>query len=93
MRRRNKMTEKNRDFKGIWIPKEIWLSRELSLLEKSILIEFLTWEIEELKAPTGISNIIYLTDFFKTNCEKIKNAISKLGQKGWIGKIITGEIG
>lgn len=29
----------NRDFKGVWIPKEIWLSKELTALEKVIFAE------------------------------------------------------
>lgn len=29
----------NRDFKGVWIPKEIWLSTELTLQEKVMLVE------------------------------------------------------
>lgn len=28
-----------RDFKGVWIPKEIWLNEELTLLEKAIYVE------------------------------------------------------
>ena len=27
-----------RDFKGIWIPKEIWLDDKLNLLEKCLLV-------------------------------------------------------
>jgi len=27
-----------RDFKGIWIPKEVWLSRELTWLEKAMYV-------------------------------------------------------
>ena len=33
------MTAAKRDFKGVWIPKEIWLSRELSAMEKLIFAE------------------------------------------------------
>lgn len=29
----------NRDFKGIWIPKDIWLSDKLTLQEKIMYIE------------------------------------------------------
>ncbi len=28
-----------RDFKGVWIPKEIWLSQDLSLSEKCLFVE------------------------------------------------------
>jgi hypothetical protein len=29
----------NRDFKGVWIPAEIWLSKDLTMLEKCLLAE------------------------------------------------------
>lgn len=29
----------NRDFKGVWIPKEIWLHQDLSWMEKLFLVE------------------------------------------------------
>ena len=29
----------NRAFKGIWIPKSIWLSRELTIQEKVFIVE------------------------------------------------------
>ena len=31
--------QQNRDFKGIWIPKDIWLSEDLSLIEKVLFAE------------------------------------------------------
>ena len=33
------MEEQQRQFKGIWIPKEIWLNKELTMQEKMILVE------------------------------------------------------
>ena len=33
------MEENKRDFKGIWIPKEIWLDTRLNATEKIILVE------------------------------------------------------
>jgi hypothetical protein len=33
------MKNENRDFKGIWIPKEIWLSKDLTLQEKVFYVE------------------------------------------------------
>jgi hypothetical protein len=26
--------KENRDFKGVWIPKEVWLNENLSIIEK-----------------------------------------------------------
>jgi hypothetical protein len=33
------MDENKREFKGVWIPREVWLDRRLNALEKVILIE------------------------------------------------------
>ena len=32
-------TSLQRGFKGVWIPKEIWLSEDLSLIEKCLFVE------------------------------------------------------
>jgi len=31
--------KENRDFKGVWIPKDIWLNPDLSIIEKVLLVE------------------------------------------------------
>jgi hypothetical protein len=31
--------KENRDFKGVWIPKEIWINTDLSIIEKVLLVE------------------------------------------------------
>ena len=36
------MEKHDRDFKGVWIPKEIWLSENLSLMEKVLFVEIFT---------------------------------------------------
>lgn len=33
------MERQARDFKGVWIPKEIWCSDQLSLIEKVLFVE------------------------------------------------------
>ena len=33
------MKKQTRDFKGIWIPREIWLNENLSLQEKAFIVE------------------------------------------------------
>jgi len=33
------MEKHDRDFKGVWIPKDIWLSENLSLMEKVLFVE------------------------------------------------------
>jgi len=29
----------NRDFKGVWIPKEVWINKDLTWMEKLFLVE------------------------------------------------------
>jgi hypothetical protein len=36
-----------RDFKGIWIPKEIWLLKDLNYIQKILLIEIDSLNKEE----------------------------------------------
>ena len=46
--------ERNRDFKGVWIPKDIWLNENLTMLEKVILIEIDSLDNEAVeKESTG----------------------------------------
>ena len=35
----SKNMSENRDFKGVWIPKEVWLDTRLNALDKVILME------------------------------------------------------
>jgi hypothetical protein len=38
----------NRDFKGVWIPKDVWLDHNLTWMEKLLLVE-----IDSLDAEKG----------------------------------------
>ncbi len=50
------MEKPSRDFKGIWIPKEIWLSDQLSLMEKILLVEIHSLDNERgVLQPTNTS--------------------------------------
>lgn len=70
----------NRDFKGVWIPKEIWLNTELTLLEKVILIEIDSLDNED-NCTAGNE---YLANFCQCSERKISEAISKLVSLGFI---------
>ena len=39
--------DNKREFLGIWIPKEIWLNRDLSINEKCLLVEIQSLDTEE----------------------------------------------
>ena len=64
----------DRDFKGVWIPKEIWLDKRLNMLEKGILTE-----IDSLDNENGCSaGNEYLADFCQCSETKVSTAIKKL---------------
>ena len=72
--------EKNRDFKGVWIPKEIWLNENLTMIEKVILIEIDSLDNEE-HCSAGNE---YLAQFCQCSISKVTKAIKKLEDMGFI---------
>lgn len=68
-----------RDFKGIWIPREIWLDERLNILEKAILMEIDSLDIDGCYASNE-----YLADFCKCSITKVSTSISKLIELGYI---------
>lgn len=77
------MKEK-RDFKGIWIPAEIWLSTELTLQEKVFLVE-----INSLDNDEGcFANNEYFAKFFGISKTRVSIVINKLVEKGFITSTI-----
>ena len=74
------MAHINRDFKGIWIPKELWLSQELSLQEKVMLLEIDSLDNEE---HCYASNA-YFADFFGLSKTRISAIINGLAERGYI---------
>lgn len=69
-----------RDFKGVWIPKEIWLDARLNMLEKGILAE-----IDSLDNDDGCSaGNEYLANFCQCSETKVSTAIKKLIELGYI---------
>jgi len=70
----------NRDFKGIWIPKEIWLSKDLTLQEKVFLVE-----IDSLDNKEGcFASNAYFAEFFDISKSRVSQVISSLKEKGFI---------
>lgn len=65
----------NRDFKGVWIPKEIWLDKQLTALDKVILIE-----IDSLdKGDDGCyASNQYIAEFCQCSISKVSTSVSKL---------------
>lgn len=70
----------NRDFKGVWIPKEIWLNEQLTMLEKVILIEIDSLDNEH----HCVASNEYLSNFCQCSISKVTAAVTKLKDLGLI---------
>lgn len=75
------MKEQQRQFRGVWIPKEIWLNKELTQQEKMILIEIDSLEDEE--KGCWASNKHFNIMFGISN-SRISQIIQSLQNKGYI---------
>jgi hypothetical protein len=74
------MPKPDRDFKGVWIPKEIWLSEQLSLMEKVIFVE-----IHSLDNERGCyASNRHFAEFFGVSERQIRTYIGSLKEKGFI---------
>ena len=63
----------NRDFKGVWIPKEIWLNENLTLLEKIIFVEIDSLDNE--------NHCIAGNEYFAKFCDCSESKVSKVIKK------------
>ena len=71
---------KSRDFKGIWIPKEVWMNKDLKINEKIFLVE-----IDSLDNENGCwASNKYFADFFGITKGRCSQIISSLQGKGLI---------
>jgi len=70
-----------REFKGVWIPKEVWLNKELSLTEKALLAE--------INSFTGDGKAFYksnetIQEEYKVSRPTISKSLKKLEGMGFI---------
>lgn len=76
-----------RDFKGIWISREIWLSEQLSLMEKVLFVE-----IHSLDNERGcFASNQYFADFFGVSDRQIRNVIAALRDKGFVSVTVRNK--
>ena len=69
-----------RDFKGVWIPKEIWLSADLSVVEKCLFVE-----IHSLDNEHGcFASNRHFANFMNISERQVSRLIKKLEQKGFV---------
>ncbi len=75
-----RMEKAPRDFKGVWIPKDIWLSEHLSLMEKVLFVE-----IHSLDNERGcFASNQHFADFFGVSTRQIRNHLASLKGKGFV---------
>lgn len=69
-----------RDFKGVWIPKSLWLNRKLTPLQKMLVAE-----IDSLSGKDGCnSSNAYLAKFFSVTEGRMAHMVSELRAQGVI---------
>lgn len=75
----------NRDFKGIWIPREIWLREDLSALEKSLWAEI--HSLFDRETGGCYASNEYLAKFCGVQDRRLREMISNLKSKGLIEQV------
>jgi hypothetical protein len=69
-----------RKFQGIWIPSELWLTKEITMQEKLFLVE-----INSLDNEDGcFANNKYFSNFFDISSRRVSTIINNLIEKGFI---------
>jgi len=70
----------HRDFKGIWIPKIIWLNKDLSIMEKLFLVE-----IDSLDNENGcFASNAHFSEMFDISKGRCTQIIKSLESKGFV---------
>ncbi|MAP81911.1 MAG: hypothetical protein CL526_12590 [Aequorivita sp.] len=72
---------KQRDFKGVWIPKELYLYTGLTWTQKLILLEVDSFTRNSL--PCFVSND-HLSSFTQASISSVEKAVSKLVKEGYL---------
>lgn len=76
-----------RDFKGIWLPKEIWLDDDLNATDKIIFAEIDSLDVEDSEGCFASNE--YLANFCKCSITKVSTSISKLIELGYVKVVKT----
>ena len=76
---------KDRDFKGVWIPKHIWLNPQLSPIEKLFLAEIDSLDNDEEKGCFASNE--YFGNFFGISEGSAANIISSLRKRGYVVQV------
>lgn len=80
------MSEISRKFKGVWIPKHLWLSKEVTWMEKCLVAEIDSLSDDDLPCDASKE---YLSKLFDVSPARIVNMVSALRTKG----VLAGRFG
>jgi DNA-binding MarR family transcriptional regulator len=82
----------SRRFKGVWIPSDLWLTDELSLTEKFLLLEVDSYTDEERGYCFATNG--YLAKHLQLSKTRVSSALSSLSEKGLvrIDNVLIGRI-
>lgn len=72
-----------RDFKGIWIPAEVWLDERLNPLEKVILMEIDSLDCGDKGCYASNE---YIAGFCQCSESKVAHAVSRLVELGYVSR-------
>lgn len=76
------MEEKiTRNFKGVWVPRELWLDKNLTSLEKTFMIEIDSLEDEKMGCFASNKHFMEMFDLTNGN---VSRTITNLKNKGYI---------
>lgn len=75
--------KENREFRGIWIPKEIWFDDNLDAIEKCILVEIDSLDNEN----HCVASNNYFAHFIGCSESKVSKSISKLIDLGYVKQV------
>lgn len=75
----------NRDFKGIWIPREIWLAKDLSCHEKCLWAEI--HSLFDRESGGCYASNEYLMEFFGIKERRLQEMMANLKKKGWVVQV------
>jgi len=74
----------HRDFKGVWIPKKVWMSKDLTLQEKILYVE-----IDSLDNGTGcFAGNKHFAIFLGLSKKRVSGIINNLVKKGYVSSRI-----
>ena len=73
--------EIKRDFKGVWIPRDIWLNADLSMSEKCLLIEIDSLDMNDRGC---FASDLYLATFIQKSEKTVSNLLTDLRKRGYL---------